>query len=348
MTYGYVVEPHKVDPLVSIVERMMHEISQAATPLVWSVDIMPLLEYLPEGLPGTSFKKIAREWHSVASKVIGVPYEFACEQMRKGNNRPSYVSSVLKQREASSIEEGGPSESNNDDVKHTAATMYAAGADTTVLSIKTLILAMLLFPDVQKKAQKEIDSVIGMDRLPQMSDRESLPYINALVKEGLRWLPVVPMGLAHVADEDIEFRGYHIPKGSYLLPSIWWFLHDPDTYADPHSFDPDRHLAPRNEPDPSKEPFGYGRRICPGRFLADETIFITISRLLAAFDITKAVDERGNEIEPKMEITPGLLSHLLDFPYSIKPRNVKYADLVRSVEVEHPLEAGDAGSLKGL
>lgn len=81
---------------------------------------------------------------------------------------------------------------------------------------------MILHPGVQKKAQEEIDKVIGHDRLPSFSDRDSLPYIDAIVKEVLRWHPVAPMGLPHVTTEDDMYLGYFIPKGAMLLANIWY------------------------------------------------------------------------------------------------------------------------------
>lgn len=80
---------------------------------------------------------------------------------------------------------------------------------------------MTAFPDAQRKAQEEIDRVIGQSRLPTMADRESLPYIDATVKEVLRWNPVGPMNLPHTSDEDDIVEGYYIPKGSMLLANIW-------------------------------------------------------------------------------------------------------------------------------
>ncbi|KAK7404065.1 CMRF35-like molecule 2 [Neonectria punicea] len=347
ITYGYSIEPLKADPLTRLIERFMHGMSIAFVPLAWAVDVLPILEYLPEFLPGMSFKKIAREWNDITRMAIDTPYKFVRQQMAKGTHRLSYVSSLIEQLDNGGDKNGRLNQDSENDIKNTAAIMYAGGSDTTVSSISSLVLAMVLFPAVQKKAQQEIDAVVGVDRLPQHGDRDNLPYINALVKETIRWLPVVPMGAAHQADEDINYAGFHISKGTQLLPAVWWFLHDPQTYPDPSSFDPDRYLEPRNEPDPANEAFGYGRRICPGRFLADESLFITISRLLAAFDIRKAVDKQGNEIDPQIKTTPGLISHLLDFPYSIKPRNAKYVDLIRSIEVEHPWEKSDASLLQG-
>ncbi|KAF5606611.1 oxidoreductase [Fusarium subglutinans] len=336
MTYGYNSEPHKPDPLVSLIEKMMHNASLAFVPMGWAVDILPILRYFPETLPGMSFKRIARDWNANMCMVVDVPYRFVREQMAKQSHRSSYVASLIKEHD------GVVDEETEAVIKQTAAVMYAGGADTTVSSIYSFVLAMLLFPDVQSKAQKEIDSVVGTSRLPQFEDRPNLPYVDALIKETLRWIPVTPMGIVHTADEDIHYKEFVIPKGATFLPATWWFLHDPSIYSDPSSFDPDRYLEPRNEPHPNFASFGFGRRVCPGRFLADESLFISISRLLSTFDIKKAVDGRGKEIEPEVSVTPGMIAHIRDFPYDIKPRGEKYADMIRQVEVEHPWEQADA------
>lgn len=88
-------------------------------------------------------------------------------------------------------------------------------------AIETFFLAMTLYPEVQRKAQEEIDRVLGPGRLPTMADRPHLPYVDALVKEVLRWHPVAPMGIPHMSSEDDMYNGYFIPKGTLLLPNIW-------------------------------------------------------------------------------------------------------------------------------
>ena len=80
---------------------------------------------------------------------------------------------------------------------------------------------MSLSPDVTRKAQEEIDRVIGNDRLPTSMDRPNLPYIEAVVKEVLRWHPVAPMGLPHTSTTEDVFEGYLIPKGSMVIANIW-------------------------------------------------------------------------------------------------------------------------------
>lgn len=343
MAYGYTVEPKKPDALVNLIDKMMVEFSLAAVPMAWIVDLVPLLQHLPEKIPGAKFKRTARKWRKSIHDVAYIPYRFVQRQMTTSSHEPSYVSKLIGQFKSP---EGNLSAQDEEAIIWTAASLYGAAADTTVITLTTFTLAMILFPEVQRKAQAEIDQVVGTKRLPTFEDREKLPYINALVKESLRWWPIAPMGFPHTADEDVEFNGIHIPKGAYLLPAVWWFLNDPDVYTDPRSFDPDRFLNPRNEPDPGLEAFGYGRRICPGRFFADSSIYLNIVRSLATFNIGKAVDEHGAEIEVDVKVKPGILSYPGDFKYSVTPRSKSHVELIKKVEMECPWEESDAASLE--
>lgn len=80
---------------------------------------------------------------------------------------------------------------------------------------------MALYPEVQRKAQQEIDRVVGSSRLPNETDRHNLPYVNALMQEVLRWHPVAPLGVPHATTAEFECEGYLIPKGSTIIPNIW-------------------------------------------------------------------------------------------------------------------------------
>jgi cytochrome P450 len=262
--------------------------------------------------------------------------------MEKDTYQPSYTSKLIH---ALKNEGKAAKEEMIEAIKWTAAVIFAGGSDTTVSTLTAFILAMVLNPDVQQKAQEEIDRVIGSDRLPAADDQEHLPYINAVIKESLRYFPVAPMGNTHQTEEEIFFRGYRIPKGSYILPCTWWYLNDPKIYPEPSKFAPERYMEPRNEPDPV-DAFGHGRRVCPGKFIAQESLFITISRTLAAFTIGKAVYE-GKPIDVECKHIPGLIDHPVPFPYSIVPRNEKYAEIIRSVEVEHPWEGSSGEAVQG-
>jgi cytochrome P450 len=113
------------------------------------------------------------------------------------------------------------SEEGKQAIKEVAATGYAAGADTTVSALGTFFYAMAMCPDVQKKAQQEIDRIIGSDRLVTYDDRDSLPYVEAVYREVLRWRPVAPLGVARSTLEEDVYNGYYIPKGATVLINIW-------------------------------------------------------------------------------------------------------------------------------
>ena len=91
----------------------------------------------------------------------------------------------------------------------------------TVSAIASFFLAMVLSPEIQKKARDEIDRITGGNRLPSFTDKSSLPYISCITWECLRWNPVAPMGGAHFSTEDDEYNGYRIPKGTTVLPNVW-------------------------------------------------------------------------------------------------------------------------------
>ncbi|KAJ5698483.1 hypothetical protein N7462_000488 [Penicillium macrosclerotiorum] len=116
------------------------------------------------------------------------------------------------------------------------------GADTTAKQIFTILLALAKNPDCQKKAQMEIDRVCGMDRGPQFLDFDDLPYVNCIVKEAFRWRPTAPTGLPRMANQDDEYNGYLIPKGSTVFLGIWAIHHQEKHYVDHEKFNPDRYL----------------------------------------------------------------------------------------------------------
>ncbi|KAL5341444.1 cytochrome P450 [Aspergillus crustosus] len=346
MAYDYNIEPHKPDALVTLTDRMMTEFSLAAAPMAWAVDIIPALAHIPENFPGATFKKTARKWRKSIEDTAYIPYNFVRRQITAGKNKPSYVSKLLDQVKA---ENNGTLEPEDESaIIWTAASLYGAASDTIVITLTSFTLAMLKFPDVQRKAQEEIDRVVGTDRLPTFEDRDNLPYINALVKESLRWWPFAPMSFPHTATEDIAYNGYHIPKNALLLPAVWWFLHDPEVYADPESFEPARFLGPRNEPDPSPDAFGYGRRICPGRFFADASLYLSIVQSLAVFNLSKILDGDGREVEIDAKPKPGVLTYPTDFGFRVETRSQRHVALIREVERRCPWEESDAALLEGF
>ena len=95
----------------------------------------------------------------------------------------------------------------------------------TVAGVISFFLAMMTHPDIQLQAQAEIDRVVGMDRLPNFEDRNRLPFVTCITWEILRWNPIAPIGVAHATVQDDVYEGYWIPKGTSLIPNIWFVDH---------------------------------------------------------------------------------------------------------------------------
>ncbi|KAA8651397.1 hypothetical protein EYZ11_013218 [Aspergillus tanneri] len=332
IAYGYTIEPHASDPLVDLVDEAMDDFSQLVLPGAWLVNFVPLLNNLPEWFPGGGFKRTAKAYKERVMAMNDAPYEFVKRQMARQEHSPSFVSNLLEQ---SNVEPGSEEEIV---VKWTAGALYGGGADTTVSALTCFFMAMTLYPHIQKKAQEEIDQVVGTSRLPNLEDRDKLPYIDALVQEVLRWHPVTPLGVTHASTQDDIYNGYLIPKGSIIVPNIWAFTHDPSLYRSPMDFNPERFLSADGhtpEYDPRLLAFGFGRRICPGRLLADANIYLTIARSLAVFNITKAVID-GQEAPVNPKFLTGIISHPAPFDLSIKVRGSRHKELIQEVEKEHP------------
>ncbi|KAK7745701.1 hypothetical protein SLS62_009667 [Diatrype stigma] len=340
ITYGYTAEPHERDPLIDMAGDAMDKFGIAAVPGAFMVDMFPFLRNLPNWFPGTNFKKTARQWGAELTDVIEKPYAFVKHQVAQGKHKTSFLSHLL--------EAGVPNPEEEFTHKWSSLSLYTAGADTTVSAVACFFLAMTVYPEVQRKAQEEIDRVVGRDRLPTMADRQDLPYVEAVVREVLRWQPVAPMGLPHTSTADDVCEGYFIPKGSMVLANVWHFTHDPAVYHDPLSFKPERFLGPAPEQDPHTFVFGFGRRVCPGRILADNALYLNVARSLAVFDVSKPLGEDGREVEPVIKMEPGVVSHPAPFRTEIKPRSAHHENLIRATEETHPWEESDGKVLESV
>ncbi|KAF8874938.1 cytochrome P450 [Infundibulicybe gibba] len=317
VTYGIKVK-EKNDPYVETVETSLEGIVAAGVPGAFLVDFMPILKYVPEWMPGAGFKRKAAHWRDANYETREKTWRFVESQRSQGIAPDSMAAAFFdglppigdEQRE---IEEAY--------ARDTAAQAFVAGADTTLSSFQAFFLAMALYPEAQRKAQAELDSVVGNSRLPDFADRNSLPYVNAIAKEVMRWHNVTPLAIPHMTTRDDEYDGYFIPKGSTVFGNTWFILHNPEIYDQPSEFQPERFLKD-GEIDPSVPgaevaSFGFGRRICP------------VSSVLSVFTISPAKDEYGNTIPIHPGATSGLVSYPAHFDCEIKPRSAAAEKLIR-------------------
>jgi len=229
----------------------------------------------------------------------------------------------------SELSEGGVDE---EAIRGVGGTIFLAGGETTSSLIKTFFLAATLYPEVVRLAQQELDDVLGGERLPDFSDKPHLPYISAIVKEILRWMPPNPLGTPHLLMEDDVYMGQFIPAGATVMDNTWAMFHNEKVYPDAHTFNPSRFLKNGqinpDVKDPEQSIFGWGRRVCPGRHFGLRVFFLAIARTLATFDISKCLDKHGNPIVPEAKCTLGLISQPLPFRSDIKPRSSQVLQLI--------------------
>ncbi|KAI0365461.1 cytochrome P450 [Pilatotrama ljubarskyi] len=327
VTYGHQVTSPQ-DEYIKIAEAVPEHAERR--PGVEIVDVLPILKYLPSWFPGASFQKHAAVGRQLSMGMRLLPFKMVKERMAAGNAVPCMATRLLAQAHELATEGMDP----DTFVMDVCGLVYSAGADTAIVAMRNCILAMMLFPDVQKRAQEELDRVIGRERLPTMADRPHLPYVSRLIKESLRWKAVSSLGVPHATLDSDEYRGYYIPKGTTVLANIYAMLHDESDYADPDDFNPDRFLPtpdkPSGEPDPARAAFGFGRRVCPGRFFADDTLFLTIASLLHVFAISVPDDSESKETIRNVRWNSGLVSHPTPFPARFEPRFEGAPDLVHA------------------
>jgi cytochrome P450 len=202
------------------------------------------------------------------------------------------------------------------------------------------IQAMALFPEVQKKAQDEMDKVIGSERMPNLSDESNLPYIRAMMKETLRWMPTTISGaVPHASSKDDYYNGYFIPKGSSIMLNVWSINMDENRHPNPREFRPERYegdgLSAADSAalaDVAKRDhftFGAGRRICQGIHIAERSLFLGIARMIWGFNVTPKIKD-GKQVEiDSSRLTQGFVCMPDTFECDIRPRDEKRVELMR-------------------
>lgn len=224
-------------------------------------------------------------------------------------------------QEANTDQESTNKEYLTDD--HLVGTMmdvFLAGAETTATTILWVLAYMISHPDVQARVQKEFDDVIGRERMPGLSDRGSLPYFEATIKETIRHATPFVVGAPHKTTSDTTLKGYNIPKDTMVIFNLWQIHHDPRHWKNPNDFDPTRFLDEQgkllNVSTLSYMPFSLGPRACLGESLAKTELFLFLSRLLYEFKFENPPDLPL----PDMDGTFGVVKSPKPFKVVIKKR----------------------------
>ncbi|KAL0424424.1 UNVERIFIED_CONTAM: cytochrome [Sesamum radiatum] len=159
--------------------------------------------------------------------------------------------------------------------------------DTSTTAIEWALSELIRHPQLMKKLQEELETVVGMDQMVEESHLHRLKYLDFVVKETLRLHPVGPLLIPHESMEDCVIDSYHVPKGSRVIVNVWAIGRDPNAWPEPGVFKPERFIGSNIDlrgHDFQLLPFGSGRRSCPGLQLALTMVQLVIAQLVHCFD----------------------------------------------------------------
>ncbi|XP_070801383.1 cytochrome P450 2J5-like [Pituophis catenifer annectens] len=185
---------------------------------------------------------------------------------------------------------------------------FIAGTETTMITLMWALLLLTNHPNIQEKVQKEIKDVFDISQSISYQDRKKLPYTNAVIHEIQRLKYVLLTGAPRQSTMDVKIRGYHIPKGTVIIPDLRSVLLDPEQWETPEEFNPNHFLDKDGKFIEREEflPFGIGQRICVGKLLARIEIFIFLTNLLRAFSfqLPEGVKKLNEAPVTKMAMQP--------------------------------------------
>ncbi|KAK1227689.1 hypothetical protein PQX77_009314 [Marasmius sp. AFHP31] len=291
------------------------------------VDLLPFLKYIPERW--ATWKQLSKLIRRKQRELYFGLLAETEKRMKMGEENGSYMEEVLSRQVELRLD--------REMIGYLGGVFLEGGSETTASLLHSLVLFLVASPESQRKAQEEMDRVVGRERLPSLEDSDKLPYIQAFIKEAHRYRPVAPLHIPHATTTDEKFREFVIPGGTAIFVNLYGIYHDPDTFEDPELFYPDRYLRTEFGTKPgindscwrSTLPFGTGRRICPGIQLANNSLMLITMSLVWAFDFHPAKDSSGKDTPPDLDnYEKGVASGPKPFNCIITPRHPKVAEIV--------------------
>ncbi|KAJ3552235.1 hypothetical protein NM688_g4258 [Phlebia brevispora] len=315
VVYGDILAGKDYNGIMEHIWHTAHAVSHFAGKERHLVDVFPVMLYIPAWLA-----KWRREGDRLFRQLSDMFEGFFGDVKRHinvGDDQLSFSARMIRAGDKYGLD--------SFDSGWLAGLTLMAGIDTSYGMLSAFMFAMLWHPDVMQRAQAELDTVVGRDRMPTLEDYDDLSYVRAIVREILRWWPVAPLGVPKNTMEDNWYQGYFIPKGTMILANLWAMGRDSAEFPDPENFHPERFLQKDGKPESKPQApfaFGFGRRICPGMHLAMRTLFIDIACILWALNINPKLSGDGKPLRPEKSeaVDDGLTTVPVPFACSIRPR----------------------------
>ncbi|XP_077345190.1 cytochrome P450 2C31-like isoform X4 [Lithobates pipiens] len=230
-------------------------------------------------LPG-GHKTVNRNATEMRQFITGTFTKYK-DQLDANDQRNLIDAFFIKQQEEKSK---SPTYFHDKNLTNVITNLFSAGMETTSTTLRWGLLLMMKYPEIQKDVQDEIDKVIG-SAVPQTEHRKKMPYTDAVIHEIQRFGNIVPSNIPHATTQDVTFKGYFLPKGTYVIPLLASVLRDEDHFEKPDEFYPQHFLDSKGN-FLKKEaflPFSAGKRSCAGENLAKMELFLFFTRLLQNF-----------------------------------------------------------------
>ncbi|KAG1747690.1 cytochrome P450 [Suillus lakei] len=321
VTYGNTASMSGTDPYVIESRQLGNLVSKILRPdAYYLVDSIPWLKHIPwyGGELRRGFKKSKRLHIGQLNRVKG--------QMENNVDiGPSFTRYMLENSDQHGLTE--------DETAFLSGFFFGAGSGSTTSVICTVLMAAACFPEEQAKVQAELDAVVGRHRAPIFADQQSLTRMCAFVFEASRWRPVAPNGEYRLCD--VIWENYCIPAGTTVYGNHWAICRDPEIYPDPDAFKPERWIDDQGllRDDLYNCLYGFGRRKCPGQYVADRSVFISTVLVLWAFrltlDPTKPLDDMGF-----MNTEKALR------PFTYRPCTIEFETRIPTTELRQMMQNG--------
>ncbi|KAL1943430.1 hypothetical protein VTO73DRAFT_4505 [Trametes versicolor] len=333
---GY--EPKPTDTILTQLNDLAHFAADVLADKFQVFDLLPPLRWLPTWTPVIGpMLELGAKWKKQLNATADETVKLAQEGKDAGNDSVMYDITLGKT-------------SLDMRTKMIGATMNAGGMLATESATLTFLLAMAKFPEIQRRAQAEVDGLTEGKRLPTMADRPNLPFVDAVLSEVLRWVSIAPV-ITREATKDDVYNGHLIPKGATLMANNWAISRDEKLFPDPEAFKPERWLDASGTKlrddllDPMQFAFGFGHHTCPGRYLADALLFSHYAHILAVFDVAlPPVAEKAQlDADAKMKVkSNGAACRVEEVYVQLAPRSAAATELINQATTSVPAPAPTA------
>ncbi|XP_062860397.1 cytochrome P450 1A1 [Trichomycterus rosablanca] len=244
-----------------------------------TADFIPILRLLPSKTM-TKFLDINRRFNLFIQRIVNEHYSTFDK-----NNIRDITDSLIDHCEDRKLDENSNVQVSDEKIVGIVNDLFGAGFDTISTALSWSVMHLVAYPEIQERLHQELMVKVGTDRMPRLTDKTSLPYLEAFIMEIFRHSSFLPFTIPHCTTKDTSLNDYFIPKDTCIFINQWQINHDPDLWKDPSVFNPDRFLtADGTELDKTESEkvmiFGLGKRRCVGEAIGRSEVFLFLAILI--------------------------------------------------------------------